>query len=95
MSYWNQNNLEQKFILSLDGRTIINNVFQVLYVVKPVAHLCSMLLFGQKDWKPWLLSLAVDLSRYYNRLIYIWVLPNTAENRCETAISTVKNPQGK
>ncbi|GFG34158.1 hypothetical protein Cfor_08149, partial [Coptotermes formosanus] len=46
----------------LDGRTIINNVFQVLYVVKPVAHLCSMLLFGQKDWKPWLLSLAVDLS---------------------------------
>lgn len=35
---------------------------EVLYVVKPVAHLCSMMLFGQKDWKPWLLALAMDLS---------------------------------
>jgi hypothetical protein len=45
------------------GRTVINCLFQVLYIVKPIAHLCSMMLFGQKNWKPWLLSLSVDLTR--------------------------------
>jgi hypothetical protein len=43
--------------------TLINCLFQVLYVVKPIAHLCSMMLFGQKDWKPWLLAFCVDLTR--------------------------------
>jgi peroxin-16 len=35
---------------------------EVLYVVKPVAHLVAMMLFGQKDWKPWLLALSLDLT---------------------------------
>nr|CAD7439306.1 unnamed protein product [Timema bartmani] len=34
-----------------------------LYVVKPLLHLGSMYYCGQKDWKPWLLSLAADLTR--------------------------------
>ncbi|XP_021930291.1 peroxisomal membrane protein PEX16 isoform X2 [Zootermopsis nevadensis] len=44
---------------TLSGKMLIA---EVLYVVKPVAHLCSMMLFGQKDWKPWLLALSADLA---------------------------------
>ncbi|XP_069686339.1 peroxisomal membrane protein PEX16 isoform X2 [Periplaneta americana] len=43
---------------------------EVLYVIKPVVHLCSMMFFGQKNWKPWLLALSVDLTSlqlYKNR----------------------------
>nr|CAD7454468.1 unnamed protein product [Timema tahoe] len=35
---------------------------ETLYVVKPLLHLGSMYYCGQKDWKPWLLSLAADLT---------------------------------
>ncbi|KAJ9601074.1 hypothetical protein L9F63_000809 [Diploptera punctata] len=35
---------------------------EVMYIIKPVLHLCSMSLHGQKDWKPWLLSLIMDLA---------------------------------
>ena len=38
--------------------------FQILYVMKPIAHLCSMSLYGQRNWKPWLLALGLDLARY-------------------------------
>lgn len=44
---------------TLSGRILAG---EVLYIVKPVAHLCSMMLFGQKDWKPWLLAFCVDLT---------------------------------
>ncbi|PSN58450.1 Peroxisomal membrane protein PEX16 [Blattella germanica] len=45
--------------LKLAGKAL---AAEVLYVVKPLAHLCSMMAFGRHDWKPWLLSLSMDLT---------------------------------
>lgn len=33
-----------------------------LYISRPLLHLSSMFLFGQKAWKPWLLSCSVDVT---------------------------------
>ncbi|KAK2193701.1 hypothetical protein NP493_8g08014 [Ridgeia piscesae] len=35
---------------------------ETLHVIRPLAHLLSLYLFGLKSWKPWLLSCAVDAS---------------------------------
>lgn len=35
---------------------------ETLYIVKPVLHLCSMLKFGSKAWRPYILSLVLDAA---------------------------------
>ncbi|XP_060531810.1 peroxisomal membrane protein PEX16 [Cylas formicarius] len=35
---------------------------ETLYVIKPIAHLCSVGCFGANTWKPWILSIAMDLT---------------------------------
>lgn len=33
-----------------------------LYISRPLIHLSSMFMFGEKSWKPWILSCATDVS---------------------------------
>lgn len=35
---------------------------EALYIVKPIIHLLSSYYIGQKEWKPWIISLAMDLA---------------------------------
>ena len=35
---------------------------ELAYILRPLAHLSSMFIFGENSWKPWLLSLAIDVS---------------------------------
>ncbi|XP_067000781.2 peroxisomal membrane protein PEX16 [Anabrus simplex] len=56
------NNLEQdenyKVAIELTRRQL---TAEVLYIGKPLIHLAAMYRWGQKAWKPWLVSLGVDL----------------------------------
>ncbi|KAF5308853.1 hypothetical protein FQR65_LT00553 [Abscondita terminalis] len=36
-------------------------IAETLYVIKPILHLGSAAIFGNNTWKPWMLSLALDL----------------------------------
>ena len=35
---------------------------ELAFILRPIAHLSSMFVFGEKSWKPWLLSMAIDVS---------------------------------
>ena len=37
-------------------------IAELAYILRPVSHLLAMFVCGEKSWKPWLLSLAVDLG---------------------------------
>ncbi|CAG9766513.1 unnamed protein product [Ceutorhynchus assimilis] len=37
-------------------------VAETIYITKPLVHLLSMGVFGTKAWKPWMISLAMDLA---------------------------------
>ncbi len=39
---------------------------ELAYILRPLAHLTSMFICGEKSWKPWLLSLAVDMSSIHH-----------------------------
>ncbi|KAL1509179.1 hypothetical protein ABEB36_003955 [Hypothenemus hampei] len=43
-------------------RTRIQFVAESIYIAKPLIHLLSMRVFGSKAWKPWMISLALDLT---------------------------------
>lgn len=60
--------------MELDGKSLFA---EVLYIMKPIAHLCSMSVYGQKDWKPWLLSLCMDLAS----LQMYWAQSNKSMSR--------------
>ncbi|KAJ8944781.1 hypothetical protein NQ318_003649 [Aromia moschata] len=51
----NKEDIEQVLI----GRHL---VAETIYITKPIVHLASMAYFGTKTWKPWMISLALDLS---------------------------------
>lgn len=51
---------EQTIEQALAGQQLIA---ETLYIVKPIAHLCALGCFGDKSWKPFLLSLLIDLGR--------------------------------
>lgn len=36
---------------------------ETIYIAKPLIHLASMAYFGTKTWKPYMLSLAMDIIR--------------------------------
>lgn len=38
-------------------------VAESIYIAKPVVHLASMAMFGSHTWKPWAISLLMELSR--------------------------------
>lgn len=38
-------------------------IAETLYIIKPIVHLGCMRLFGTKTWKPWMISLIMDLAR--------------------------------
>lgn len=44
----------------LSGKKLIA---ESIYVTKPLIHLASMACFGTTTWKPWLISLTMDLAR--------------------------------
>ncbi|XP_026289457.1 peroxisomal membrane protein PEX16 [Frankliniella occidentalis] len=49
---------------SIPDRPLDQNLLlaETLYIVKPVLHLCSMLRFGPKAWRPYILSLFMDVA---------------------------------
>ncbi|CAH1736091.1 peroxisomal membrane protein PEX16-like [Aphis gossypii] len=44
------------------GRTLSDKhiVAETMYIMKPIIHLGSMCVFGQKSWKPWLISITIE-----------------------------------
>ncbi|ENN79998.1 peroxisomal membrane protein PEX16 [Dendroctonus ponderosae] len=50
---------EQQNGASISKRQLIA---ETLYVTKPLIHLASMGVFGKTTWKPWVISLAIDLT---------------------------------
>lgn len=51
---------QQTIESSLAGQQLIA---ETLYIVKPIIHLCATGCFGNNTWKPWVISLAVDIVR--------------------------------
>ncbi|XP_063233294.1 peroxisomal membrane protein PEX16 [Bacillus rossius redtenbacheri] len=45
----------------MDEETSFRSIAECLYIIKPIAHLCLMSVHGQKSWKPWLMSLVMDI----------------------------------
>lgn len=39
---------------------------ELAYILKPISHLLTMFACGENSWKPWLLSLAIDLSSLHH-----------------------------
>ncbi|EFA02007.1 peroxisomal membrane protein PEX16 [Tribolium castaneum] len=37
-------------------------IAETIYIVKPMAHLASVACFGSSSWKPWVISLAMDIT---------------------------------
>lgn len=37
---------------------------ETIYISKPLVHLASVACFGGHSWKPWIVSLALDLARW-------------------------------
>ncbi|XP_029346854.1 peroxisomal membrane protein PEX16-like [Acyrthosiphon pisum] len=35
-------------------------VAETMYIMKPIVHLGSMCVFGEKSWKPWLISITIE-----------------------------------
>ncbi|XP_050529743.1 peroxisomal membrane protein PEX16 [Daktulosphaira vitifoliae] len=35
-------------------------VAETMFIMKPIVHLSSLYIFGQKSWKPWLISLTIE-----------------------------------
>ncbi|XP_015370670.1 PREDICTED: peroxisomal membrane protein PEX16 [Diuraphis noxia] len=46
----------------IPGRTLsdIHIVAETMYIMKPIVHLGSMCIFGEKSWKPWLISITIE-----------------------------------
>lgn len=44
----------------IDGKELIA---ETIYILKPIAHLGSILCFGNNTWKPWMLSFIMDITR--------------------------------
>ena len=40
----------------------VETAAELAFILRPVAHLLSMFYYGEKSWKPWLLSAAIDIS---------------------------------
>lgn len=55
-----ENDQNQTIEQALAGRQLIA---ETIYIFKPMAHLASVACFGNNSWKPWILSLAMDLTR--------------------------------
>lgn len=53
----NEQTLEQ----ALAGRQLMA---ETIYIAKPLAHLLAMASFGTTSWKPWFISLGLDLTRW-------------------------------
>ncbi|CAG9856578.1 unnamed protein product [Phyllotreta striolata] len=52
-----------------EGNQSINSILakrmliaETIYVIKPIAHLASLACFGTKTWRPWVISLALDVA---------------------------------
>lgn len=41
-------------------------VAETIYIVKPLLHLFASKCFGINTWKPWMISLVLDVIRYLN-----------------------------
>ncbi|CAH0560429.1 unnamed protein product [Brassicogethes aeneus] len=39
-------------------------IAETIYIAKPLVHLASMGTFGSRAWKPWLISLAMDMTSW-------------------------------
>lgn len=59
---------DQTIEQALAGRQLIA---ETIYIAKPMVHLASMACFGTKTWKPWMIALAMDLTRYYFLFLFI------------------------
>ncbi|XP_065055927.1 peroxisomal membrane protein PEX16-like [Rhopilema esculentum] len=46
--------------------TYTEKLAELAYILRPLCHLSSMFVCGEKSWKPWLLSMAVDLSSIHH-----------------------------
>lgn len=56
--------------------TQISAIMEILFIFRPIVYLLTMGVFGQKSWKPWSLSLAVDaMSLAYNSGRIPWLGP--------------------
>ena len=54
--FWNHK------IINFSLKQVKRKVGEVLHIIRPLVHLTSLGLFGEKSWKPFFISLAVDCS---------------------------------
>lgn len=67
---------EQTIEQALAGRQLMA---ETIYIAKPLAHLISMASFGTHSWKPWLISLGLDLTRCVKRFVNdFFIRPQTS-----------------
>lgn len=60
-------------------------IAETIYVLKPIAHLLSIFRFGNNTWKPWALSLLIDLASLH--------LHNTNEHGVKNVLSAKQQLQ--
>ncbi|KAG0188866.1 Peroxisomal membrane protein pex16 [Apophysomyces sp. BC1034] len=42
--------------------TLLGRLGEVMYILRPLVYVLAILKFGQRSWRPWFLSLAVEMS---------------------------------
>lgn len=60
LSYDNNNESKADSEKAIDGKELMA---ETIYILKPIAHLGSVLCFGNNTWKPWMLSFIMDIAR--------------------------------
>ncbi|KAJ8982975.1 hypothetical protein NQ317_001415 [Molorchus minor] len=58
---------------------------ETIYISKPIVHLASLACFGSTTWKPWLISLAVDLTS-----LHIYRSDNASTTRSLTPLQRIQ-----
>ena len=63
-----QHNVEEQgvdYFRSNENLTNKEKFAELAYILRPLGQLLTMFVYGEKSWKPWLLSLAVDVTSLY------------------------------
>ena len=60
-------NDKEKYFKQDRRKTTLNRtetLGEIFYIMQPLAHLSSLAMFGRRSWRPWIISMGMELLRY-------------------------------